>query len=347
MWIADKTYIFGDCSVSLFSAVSYFVDWIVYLLILLFALIWGATKTPRETDFSYADISIMHRYVPENKTYAPVWYLLIMIVLIPLIMIVVSCLWFLRDRNKKRLLWDIHSAVLGSFGAISSQLLLVVIIKNIAGISRPDLLNRCIPDLSNVSQIDSMITRNYCLQSNIPLLNEGFRSFPSGHSSTIYASQTFLALFLFGKVQFTCRKYFTWKLVISIIYPAITAMKIAFSRVSDNRHKVLDVILGSMIGLLFGIFFYFLYFTNPFQEKLSVAISPRKFTVGKNEHGCFHIDISTFDIDSENSDQEEKYTESIDDEMLQNQLMPNFNTFTIPAIYKNRSYSVHNRNSGL
>ncbi|GAV29720.1 hypothetical protein PMKS-003222 [Pichia membranifaciens] len=215
----------------------------------------------------------------------------------------------LFEASKKRMLWDMHGAILGSLGCCSTQLLLVVIIKNIAAVPRPDFLTRCQPDYLTIPVSGSLYTVDFCQNPDESLINDGFKSFPSGHSSTVFASQTFLVLFLIGKIKMSGSSYFSWKLVLSIMYPLIISFKVSFSRVSDHRHRVRDVLMGDLIGICFGTLFYFIYFTNPFNGTPSLAFPPRKFEVDENSDGFFGLKVSTYDIDSK----EIPYTESVDD----------------------------------
>ena len=132
----DRVFVYPHFELSLFSTLSYVIDWIVYTIMLVLAIFWGTITTTKTTDFSVYDEALMHSFIPENETYAPIWYLLIQVLVLPLIVVIVCCFWFLRNKSKKVMLWDIHSAILGGFGCCSSQLLLVVMLKNIAAVPR-------------------------------------------------------------------------------------------------------------------------------------------------------------------------------------------------------------------
>lgn len=68
-------------------------------------------------------------------------------------------------------------------------------IKNLTGKPRPDFLSRCNPDLDNIAahvvgdytrDLSSgwvLVRSSICQNTDQEVINDGFRSFPSGHSS--------------------------------------------------------------------------------------------------------------------------------------------------------------------
>ena len=72
--------------------------------------------------------------------------------------------------------------------------------KNLFGKPRPDLIARCIPDLQDISDYYvggygqdistrwTLVDYHICQQSDKSLLDDGFRSFPSGHASCKHLS---------------------------------------------------------------------------------------------------------------------------------------------------------------
>lgn len=63
-----------------------------------------------------------------------------------------------------------------------------------------DLLDRCQPALEAVSKW-GLVDHTICTQPDVGLLRDGFRSFPSGHSSLAFAGLGYLTLYLMGKLH--------------------------------------------------------------------------------------------------------------------------------------------------
>jgi membrane-associated phospholipid phosphatase len=88
-------------------------------------------------------------------------------------------------------------------------------VKNLFGKPRPDLLARCMPDYDNIAKYRVsdygarfnqewvLVTSGICQQTDKALLDDGFRSFPSGHSSFSWSGLLYLSLFLCSKFQIT------------------------------------------------------------------------------------------------------------------------------------------------
>lgn len=72
---------------------------------------------------------------------------------------------------------------------------------------------------------------------DINVINEGLKSFPSGHSSIAFASLGFLSLYIAGKMHlFTANgRGSTWKLLL-FLFPIFLATLVAISRVCDYHH---------------------------------------------------------------------------------------------------------------
>lgn len=82
--------------------------------------------------------------------------------------------------------------VLGLFVALMLTSLLTDIVKNAAGRPRPDLISRCKPARGTPN--NALVAWSVCTEANQHILQEGWRSFPSGHSSFSFAGLGYLYL---------------------------------------------------------------------------------------------------------------------------------------------------------
>ena len=124
------------------------------------------------------------------------------------------------------------------------------IIKNAVGRPRPDLLSRCHP--APDAKPNVLLTIDVCTMPKDHTLQDGWRSFPSGHSSFSFAGLGFLSLFLAGQLHIF--RYGTpggrdLLRALVCLAPLLGALMIAISRCEDYRHDVYDVCVGSALGM--------------------------------------------------------------------------------------------------
>ena len=111
----------------------------------------------------------------------------------------------------RRKLWEWNTAWMGLGVALAGAFMVTEGLKDVAGKPRPDLLARCIPDLSRVSEFHVsglglvypeapvVVSSGICQQVDASILRDGFASWPSGHSSFSWAGLFYLTLFLCAK----------------------------------------------------------------------------------------------------------------------------------------------------
>lgn len=87
-----------------------------------------------------------------------------------------------------------HITLLGFLVTLAMCVFLTDVVKNAVGRPRPDLISRCKPAKGTPER--ALVTIDVCTQPDQHILHEGWRSFPSGHSSFAFAGLGFLALYV-------------------------------------------------------------------------------------------------------------------------------------------------------
>ncbi|KAF2022065.1 PAP2-domain-containing protein [Aaosphaeria arxii CBS 175.79] len=155
-----------------------------------------------------------------------------------------------RYRLKDRL-WELNCGILGLGVAVGAAFTITGALKNAIGKPRPDLIHRCNLNMDMVKAIAdrTLATVKFCQEEDKAKLNDGFKSFPSGHSSTAFAGLFYLSLYLAAKLHVLDSKGEVWKAFI-VLVPTLGACLVAGSRIMDARHHPFDVLFGSAMGIL-------------------------------------------------------------------------------------------------
>ena len=138
-----------------------------------------------------------------------------------------------------------HITLLGLFISLILTAFITDVIKNAVGRPRPDLLARCQPAPGTPSE--GLVSIDVCTETRIHVLQDGWRSFPSGHSSFAFSGLGYLALF-FASQMHVFRPRADLARQIMVLAPLLGAALIAISRLEDYRHDVFDVVIGSLLG---------------------------------------------------------------------------------------------------
>ncbi|OLN92892.1 putative lipid phosphate phosphatase 3, chloroplastic [Colletotrichum chlorophyti] len=207
---------------------SYVADWVVLAIAGGIAAVLGFIE-PNKRPFSVLDPNISFPYT-EHET-VPMWLAAVIAVLIPIIVIAVVCLVLVPGNTVppgtpkaliwKRKLWELHVGWLGLALASVGAFFITNGMKNMFGKPRPDLLSRCNPDLDNIQNyivggtlpnitgltgnfgFGQLVSADICRQTDKHKIDDGFRSYPSGHSSASAAGLIYLSLFLASKFAVT------------------------------------------------------------------------------------------------------------------------------------------------
>ncbi|KAH3674852.1 hypothetical protein WICMUC_003055 [Wickerhamomyces mucosus] len=221
---------------------------LIPVLFILTSYIDVATK-PFQRQFVINDVTINHPFTEHERVPSQLNIFISLILPIPVILF--FTLIFGHPKNR---LYLGYVSILGLFISWFSNELFTDILKNWIGRHRPDFIARCIPREDAPKDI-LVFAKDVCTTKNLSILEDGFRTTPSGHSSGAFSGLFYLTLWLQG--QLLADQPFTgsWRKLLSLV-PAVVAALIAISRTEDYRHHFVDVIIGSAIGVFFSYWSY-------------------------------------------------------------------------------------------
>ncbi|KAH7355545.1 phosphatidic acid phosphatase type 2/haloperoxidase [Pyrenochaeta sp. MPI-SDFR-AT-0127] len=150
-----------------------------------------------------------------------------------------------------------HVTILGWFVSLILTLFITDVVKNAVGRPRPDLIARCKPEPGTPA--NQLVTFEVCTEKDHHVLHDGWRSFPSGHSSFSFSGLGYLALFIAGQCH-VYRPRADLARVLLALTPLLGAALIAISRCEDYRHDVYDVSVGSVLGMAVAHYTYRRYY---------------------------------------------------------------------------------------
>lgn len=216
-------------------------------------------QEPFQRQFTLDDMTISHPHAEHERVNDIMLFIYSFV--IPALVIVVVWLLFADPRHRYHLL---YISALGLILSWFSCSLFTNYIKNWIGRLRPDFLARCKP------RTDVPVDRYYtidevCTTDDYYTLLDGFRTTPSGHSSESFAGLGYLYYWLCGQLLTEVKSTGLWRKTLALA-PLLVASLIALSRTQDYRHHFVDVVLGSVVGMVFAHFTYRRYFPSIYDE---------------------------------------------------------------------------------
>ncbi|PFH60119.1 hypothetical protein XA68_11447 [Ophiocordyceps unilateralis] len=215
-------------------------DYTGLFLLLIGWLSLASLVTPFHRMFFINDLAISFPHAEHERVSVPL--VLVCAFLLPLAVFICYGLAFRPSAAKQEAIYLSFAvaAVLTGF--------LTDVVKNAVGRPRPDLLARCRP--ASGTKPNHLVTIDVCTAPDGHTLHDGWRSFPSGHSSFSFAGLGFLSLFLAGQLHlFGAAGSRDLSRALLCLLPLIGATLIAISRCEDYRHDVYDVCCGSALGM--------------------------------------------------------------------------------------------------
>ncbi|KAJ2090596.1 hypothetical protein IW138_002604 [Coemansia sp. RSA 986] len=234
----------------------YIPDWIIIIVINIAGGLFGMLG-PRHRQFSLEDRSIQYT---SHSSYVPDFVPPLVAYVSP----IVCALVFLVFRRGN---WhDFHCTFLGIFMAMGLNNVATNVLKNAVGRPRPDFISRCLPSITQNPALQ-LVDYRVCTQTDLKVLHEGMRSFPSGHASLAFCGLTFTALYLASHFRYNDMRGHAYKSIVFYV-PLFCAALIAVSRTADYHHHWQDVLAGSAMGMFIGWFGYRTYFPPVFDPRV-------------------------------------------------------------------------------
>ncbi|KAG7826045.1 hypothetical protein KL909_000097 [Ogataea angusta] len=220
--------------------------------ILLGAFIFLETlATPFHRQFYVPDPRISYPYTVDS---VPDAQMVVYACVVPCVLIVLAtATQYLRSSRdqKQRVVHLASVSCLALALALGLTGFVTEFIKVKVGRPRPDFLARC--GLSPSSPPPGLYSIADCTAPyGESALQDGFKSFPSGHSSFAWCGMNFLNLWISGHYRlYTGRAGFAVSKLAPLapLAPALVALHICISRSQDYKHDALDIACGSLLGL--------------------------------------------------------------------------------------------------
>ncbi|ODV89326.1 hypothetical protein CANCADRAFT_3953 [Tortispora caseinolytica NRRL Y-17796] len=231
------------------------VDWI-FALALFGVSYFLESNDPFYRLFSLDDRHIQYPYVKDQRVSGRMCAFLSTGV--PIIVMAISCLLIpvARRREKHPQYSRVHLLLISVLGLVTSLSLagfITSIFKNFLGQPRPDFIARCEPALNTPHH--GLVNVSVCTTTHLERLADGMRSMPSGHASNAFSGLFYLTLWLFGQLMVSTPGVAMFKALLSML-PVLGAGLVAISRTMDYRHGLVDVTVGSLIGISMALFSY-------------------------------------------------------------------------------------------
>jgi len=254
--------------------------------------------SPYHRPFSLIDLAISYPYVESDEISTAL--LVVLSLILPAVVIAIVTALFVpafsvsslrNQRYWKRKLWEFNAGWMGLGLSFALAFFVTTGIKNLIGKPRPDLLARCQPDLNDIaahvvggygqdiSQRWTLVSSSICTTTDKKRLDEGFRSFLSGHSSMSWSGLLYLSLWLASKfnmlipylghgnppakrgrddedeepLQQEARERAAAPPVfgaIIVLIPVCLAFYICSTRYVDFKHQGIDIFSGSVLGIM-------------------------------------------------------------------------------------------------
>ncbi|KAF2395968.1 hypothetical protein EJ06DRAFT_585520 [Trichodelitschia bisporula] len=240
---------------------------------------------------SYIDGSIPTLSYPLYPEGVPMWAEALFIVLTTGFVYGIMAL-FMRS------FWDLNNAIIGTLTAVVVGGIFQLNVKWLIGGLRPNFLSICNPAIPPpgashklAPRTDMYMVSDLCHPTNQDMYVDAQQSFPSGHTTTAFASMLFLSMYLHGKLgsrwatpagpsrPAAAQPPFWYWVVLSV--PLLAACLIAGAMWISQWHHWWELLAGGVIGALAGYMVYRGMYQRGIDGVRGVPIVPRAAGGGK------------------------------------------------------------------
>jgi len=182
---------------------------------------------------------------PYKADTVPMWLVFVISVLVPFFAIIF--VW-VRLRLSTPWMWT----VLGGFARTHMfSGLITLSVKSLVGRPRPHFLAQCV---ANVALCTGNVCPPEACTGEVFHVNEAYKSFPSGHTSTMFAGMTFLSLFIYHIAHTSIPTNLC--AIVCCFLPMMAGVYVAITRTQDYKHHWEDVTVGALLGISMAAIFF-------------------------------------------------------------------------------------------
>lgn len=217
----------------------YVLDWLCVTLSIMVVIISEAIP-PRQVYVMEKSLYLVS--YPHGPNTVPSWSVGVISIIFPITCFVVYK--YMRQRPAL----ELHHLILGLMTAVTVTAAITNCIKVPVGRLRPDFAARCWGPSGLVQWKHKDDQGGYPLCTGAAAeVKEGRKSFPSGHSSWSAAGLGYLSLWCWSILKAFDGSGHAWRLVAGGL-PALGAVAVGVSRVTDYWHHWTDVVAGLVLG---------------------------------------------------------------------------------------------------
>lgn len=213
----------------------------IFFTFLLLLLSWIITdKAPMLNRF----VILTNGYdnpIPDDE---PAWVMVVFIWLLPMTYLLL--VHFLARRSFIALLLLALSWV----NALALTIFITALARYFLPVARPYFATKCAAGIAGGYMMDT----NFCTTH---MTRHDMQSFPSGHTSLVWASWLFVMFALTFLTRTFSRTGNFWKLVLFFLAPLIVPIWMSCDRVRTGEHSPHDVGFGILIGLIASVATFF------------------------------------------------------------------------------------------